>query len=109
VAVTGNEPEGFLTDLRDAGTPLVAVLGDGELALAGEAFRWARAEPILRDALLEEHPPVLEVELGLSGDARGERAEALAYFAAEMRLREWKAEKSGPKIAAAAVERVVRT
>jgi hypothetical protein len=102
---SGIEPEGFLADVRAAGLPLVAVRGDSDLALAARAFRWAEGGELFRDALLEERPPALDVPFVLPADARGDRAEALAYFAAEAALGHWKAVGSAAQIASALLER----
>lgn len=96
--VAGHEPEDFLGDLREAGAPVAAVLGDREMALSARAYRWARGEPLLWAALLEERPPVIEVPLALPNDARADRAEALAYFAADAALVVWDGEESGPQL-----------
>ena len=92
------EPESFLMDLRDEGVPLAAMVGDRDLALVARAYRWATGEKALKASLLEEVPPVLEVDLRLPDSARRERSEALAYFAAEAELVSWRSEHSGPAI-----------
>ena len=104
-AELGPEPEAFLHDLCEGGAPLVAVGGDVDLALAGRGFRWARGDVFERDQLLAERPPVLEFDLGLRETARGERAEAAAYFAAETAFAAWEAEQSGPAVARALLHR----
>ncbi len=59
----------------------------------------------VREALVRAEVALVEAPLELPPGARGERAEALAYFAADRALVAWDVEETAPRMAAALLER----
>ncbi|MHB1845743.1 MAG: hypothetical protein ACYCWW_13025 [Deltaproteobacteria bacterium] len=60
-----------------------------------------REPPSVREALVHGGVGLIEARLDLPAEARGERAEALAYFAADLALAAWDVEETGPRASAA--------
>jgi len=93
---------------REAGPVAVRSAGWGPARLPERlegALPWivssGRELPEEREALARAGAAVVEVPLRELADARGPRAEAFAYFAAEAALSAWDVEQTGPRAAAA--------